>query len=152
MIIQNKNTYVFTENFTDLFLSTGLGKTKFAGIVGLKHSQIEKYLQGTIPVTSSVVKICDYFNCSIDFITGLSNTFSYPNLNKGFCPNNFYPEYERLLKLNHTNHFKLSKNNIVTETSLSLWKKGYLPKFDVLIAIAYELDGSIDRMLGRIKL
>ena len=150
MIIENKNKCIFTENFTDLFLSTGLGKTKFANSVGLKHSQIEKYLQGTIPVTNSVVKICDYFNCSIDYITGLSNTFSYPNLNKGFCPNKFYPEYERLLKLNNTNHYRLAKNNIVTETSSSLWKKGCLPKFDVLISIAYELDGSIDKMLGRI--
>ena len=150
MLINTEKTIIFTENFTDLFLSTGLGKTKFANEVGLKHSQIEKYLQGTIPVTNSVVKICDYFNCSIDYITGLSNTFSYPNLNKGFCPSKFYPEYERLLKINHTNHFKLSKNNIVTETSLSLWKKGCLPKFDVLISIAYELDGSIDKMLGRI--
>ena len=150
MINEIENIYIFTENFTDLFISTGLGKTKFANQVGLKHSQIEHYLNGTIPTTNSVVKICDYFNCSIDYIVGLSNMFCYPNLTKGFSRNSFYPEYSNLSKANHTNHFKLAKNNLVTESSLSLWKQGGLPKFEVLIAIAYELSGSIDRMLGRI--
>ena len=150
MLNITKRFVTFTENFTDLFIKTGASKTEFANNVGLKHSQIEPYLNGTIPITSNVVKICDYFNCSIDFITGLSNDFNNPNLKKGFNQSCFYPEYERLLKLNHTNHFQLSKLNIVTETSLSLWKKGSLPKFEVLIAIAYELGGSIDKMLGRI--
>jgi len=144
MLNITKRFVTFTENFTDLFIKTGASKTEFANNVGLN------YLNGTIPITSNVVKICDYFNCSIDFITGLSNDFNYPNLKKGFNQSCFYPEYERLLKLNHTNHFQLSKLNIVTETSLSLWKKGSLPKFEVLIAIAYELGGSIDKMLGRI--
>ncbi len=104
-----------------------------------------------MPTIKSVVKICDYFNCSIDYMVGLNNNFKYENMKQSYTSNSFYPEYQRLLKINHTNHFRLSKNNLVTETSLSSWKRGCLPKFEVLINIAYELGGSIDKMLGRIE-
>lgn len=150
MNIITNNIEIFTENFIDLFTKTNLNKTNFANKVGIKHSQIEHYLQGTIPTIKSVVKICDFFGCSIDYMFGLNNNFKHENLKEGFNSNCFYLEYERLLKLNHTNHFRLSKDKIVTETSLSLWEKGSLPKFEVLVAIAYELSGSIDKMLGRI--
>lgn len=150
MINLSEKTKIFTENFVDLFNSTNLSKTKFANQVGLKHSQIQHYLQGLIPVTDSVVKICDYFDCSIDYLCGLTENTTYPNMKKGFDKTSFSTEYQRLLKMNNTSHFYLAKQNIVTQTSLSLWKKGGLPKFEVLIAIAYELGGSIDKLLGRI--
>ena len=150
MLQQQDYINIFTENFIDLFNSTNLNKTAFANKVGLKHSQIERYLQGLIPSTNSVVKICDYFNCSIDYIVGLNPNYQYSTSTKGFNANSFYPEYANLLKLSNTTHFQLSKKGIVTETSLSLWKKGGLPKFEVSIAIAFELSGSIDKMLGRI--
>ncbi len=81
---------------------------------------------------------------------GLSDNFSYPNIQKGFKKECFFPEYQRLLKANNKTHYLLSKEKIVTATKQSLWKKGGLPKFEVIIAIAYELGGSIDKMLGRI--
>lgn len=150
MLILSDKISKFKENFCDLYLSTNLTKTKFAKTVGLKHSQIEKYMHGTIPLISSVVKICDYFNVSIDYIVGLSIDKRYPNMKQGFNPSCFYPEYSRLLNKSSTTHFALAQRCIVTETSLSSWKRGRLPSFEVLVAIAYELGGSIDRMLGRI--
>ncbi len=36
------------------------------------------------------------------------------------------------------------KNKIVTATKLSLWKQGRLPQFEVMVAIAYELGGSMN--------
>lgn len=150
MIKLNKNISVFTENFTDLFVSTGLTKHKFAEYIGIDHCLIADYLNGTIPLLKNVVKICDYFNCSVDFIVGLNTEFTYSNMQKGYKKEYFYTEYQKLLKNNNTTHYFLAKNKIVTATKLSLWKQGRLPKFEVLVAIAYELGGSIDKMLGRI--
>ncbi len=99
MNILTENTTIFTENFTDLFIKTNFNKTKFANEVGIKHSQIEHYLQGTIPTIKSVVKICDYFNCSIDYMVGLNNNFKYENMKQSYTSNSFYPEYQRLLKI-----------------------------------------------------
>lgn len=150
MINSTKFKDIYTDNFTDLFLSTNLSKYQFAKEVDIDHYQITCYLQGTIPITKSAVKICDYFNCSIDYMVGLTDSISYPNMKKGFDAKYFFPEYQRLLKLNGKTHYTLSKENIVTSSKLSIWKKGGLPKFEVIIAIAYELGGSIDKMLGRI--
>lgn len=150
MIALSKNLNVFTENFTDLFVRTGLTKHKFAELIGIDHCLIADYLNGTIPLLRNVIKICDYFNCSVDFIVGWTTDFSYTNLQKGYKKDCFFNEYQKLLKDNNTTHYFLAKNKIVTATKLSLWKQGRLPQFEVMVAIAYELGGSIDKMLGRI--
>ena len=140
----------FKEIFTDLFLGTELNKTKFANQLGIGHSTIQKYLNGVIPSPKTIAKICDYFNCSMDYIVGLTNDFNYKNSKDGIDSKCFIPEYQRLLTINSTNHFTLSKKGLVNESSLSWWKKGGLPKFEVIFNIAYELGGSIDKLLGRI--
>ena len=140
----------FTEIFTDLFLGTELNKTKFANQLGIGHSTIQKYMDGVIPSPKTVALICDYFNCSMDYITGLSDEFNYKNSKGGIDSKCFIPEYQRLLTINSTNHFTLSKKGLVNESSLSWWKKGHLPQFEVIFNIAYELGGSIDKLLGRI--
>lgn len=140
----------FTGIFTDLFEETELTKTKFANQLQIGHQKIQHYLDGEIPSPKTIAKICDYFGCSIDYITGLSNEFNYKNCKTGYDKNCFMAEYQNLLKLNSTNHFTLSKKGIVNESSLGYWKKGHLPQFEVIYMIAAELGGSIDKMLGRI--
>ncbi len=140
----------FTEIFTDLFLETSLNKTTFANQLGIGHSTIQKYMDGVIPSPKTVALICDYFNCSMDYITGLSDEFNYKNSKGGLDKQCFITEYQKLLEINKTNHYTLSKSYSVNESSLSWWKKGGLPKFEVIFNIAYELGGSIDKLLGRI--
>lgn len=140
----------FTEIFIELCEERNLNQTDLANEIGINQSQISRYKKGIIPNIKNIVKICDYFNCSIDYIIGLNNNKTYKNLNKGYSNKNFYKEYQKLLNLNKINHYQLSKRNIVCETSLRLWKKGTLPEFEVICNIAYELGGSVDKMLGRI--
>ena len=140
----------FTEIFTDLFENKNLSKSEFARQVSIDHSQVTDYLNGSIPSTYTALKLCTYFQCSMDYLTGLSEKKIYPNLVQNIDSKKFMPEYERLLKENKTNHFQLSKLGVVCESSLAYWKSGHLPQFEVLINIAYELGGSIDRLLGRI--
>ncbi len=97
-----------------------------------------------------MAKICDYFKCSMDYITGLTEEFSYSNMKSGYNISSFMPEYQKLLTRNAMNHYILSKKGLVNESSLSWWKKGHLPQFEVIYNIAYELGGSIDKLLGRI--
>ena len=136
----------FTEIFVDL--CDDKNQIKLANEIGINQSQISRYLKGTIPNTKSIVKICDYFNCSIDYIVGL-NDKTYKVLKNGYDNKVFYERYQKALKDNNTNHYKLSKQGIVCETSLRLWKKGMLPQFDVLFNIAITLCTSIDYLLGR---
>ena len=147
-MINNNNK--FTEIFTDLLSETQLSNFQFSKLIGVDHKRIKAYLLGSIPTTETLAKICDYFKCSMDYITGLTNEFSYTNMKSGYFISCFMPEYKKLLTYNKTNHFALSKKGLVNESSLSWWKKGHLPQFEVIFNIAYELGGSIDKLLGRI--
>ena len=137
----------FTEIFIDL--CEDKNQIELSSEIGLNQSQISRYLKGIIPNTKSIVKICDYFNCSVDYIVGL-NDKTYKSLKSGYNSNVFYERYQKALKDNNTSHYKLSKQGIVCETSLRLWKKGMLPQFDVLFNIAISLGISIDYLIGRI--
>lgn len=141
----------FTENLISLFEESGLNQKELSKNIGINQSQISRYLKGILPDVKTIVKICDFFGCSIDFITGLSDNFNYKASTKGFDNLSFYPYYAELLKQNKLTHYQLAKKGVVCETSLRLWKRGTLPNFDVLINIAFELGGSIDKLLGRIK-
>ena len=141
----------FSEILNDLILDNELTKTQFAKKINVAPSKITGYLNGQIPAPKTVAKICDYFMCSMDFITGLSNEFCYPNIKNGYYPNCFMPEYQKLLTINNTIHYRLAQKGIVNMTCLTRWKNGRLPQFEVLFNIAYELGGSIDKMLGRIN-
>lgn len=140
----------FTEIFSDLFQKENLTANMLANRIGISHTQIQNYLSGSVPTTPTMVKICKYFDCSMDYITGLAENKKYENLKHIYNAKCFYPEYEKLLKANNTSHYSLSTKKIVCQSSLSEWKKGHLPQFEIIIEIAYELGGSIDKMLGRI--
>ena len=137
----------FTENFIELCEYDN--QKELADAIGINQSQISRYFQGIIPTTKSVVKICDYFNCSIDYIVGLNDDKLYKSLKKGFNAKLFYPRYEIALNTNKLTHYQLAKKGLVCETSLRLWKKGMLPQFETLYNIATCLNTSIDYLIGR---
>lgn len=140
----------FTEIFNDLLIDSELTKTQFAKKINVSPSKINGYQNGLIPAPKTVAKICDYFGCSMDYITGLSNEISYPNMKNGYYPECFMVEYQKLLDINNTKHYRLSQKGIVNMTCLIRWKNGRLPMFEVIYNIANELGGSIDKLLGRI--
>ena len=140
----------FTENLIELCESKNLSQSELATKIGINQSQVSRYLKGVLPDLKTVVKICDFFECSIDYIVGLNEMQTYKNMKKGFNSQDFYNKYEKLLNQNNTTHYQLAKKHLVCETSLRLWKKGTLPKLEALYNIANELSSSIDELLGRI--
>ena len=138
----------FTENFIELCEQSNLNQKQIAKEIGINQSQISRYLKGILPDIKTVVKIADYFNHSIDYMIGLIDNEEKPS-KKGYNPSMFYKNYQYLLNKNNTTHYQLAKNKIVCETSLRLWKKDTLPKFEVICNIAYYLGGSVDELLGR---
>ena len=137
----------FTEIFIDL--CENKSQLELSKEMGINQSQISRYFNGVIPNTKSIVKICDYFKCSIDYIVGLNDNKSYKASKSRYDNNLFYERYQNALHKNTTTHYQLAKKGIVCETSLRLWKTGMLPQFEVLFNIAISLNVSIDYLLGR---
>ena len=49
----------------------GISQNKIAKEIGISSSQLTKYIDGDIEIgLNSLVKIADYFNCSLDYLIG----------------------------------------------------------------------------------
>ena len=106
--MQNK----FTEIFTDLFNETELSKSKFAKIIDVDHKRITSYLSGGLPTPLTAIKICNFFKCSIDYLVGLTEEYNYASIKNSYDFSCFFTEYQKLLNINKTNHYSLSKKEI----------------------------------------
>ena len=61
----------------------------------------------------------------------------------------FLAGYKKLLVENNVSHFKFMKTIGYDESIIRHWKSGSVPRLDIIYAIAKNLGGSIDGLLGR---
>ena len=107
----------FDERLNQLFkmekLSTVTAKTK----IGISKTQLGRYLSGHYePSLKNILILSKYFNCSIDYLIGLSDNkcFYYDNL-PDF--NLFLKRYQELLESNNTTHYQISKELKIKDIS-----------------------------------
>ena len=88
--------------------------------------------------------MANYFNCSLDFLFGLSNINDFSNRNN----RSFYKNLNNLIKTSRVSIAKTMKNLKMSEYSYYRWKKGLLPKTNKLLDIIKYFDTSLDFILG----
>ena len=136
----------FCEVLKDLVIESNLSLRTIAIESGIAHSQLSRYLKSTIPTVEISIKLAKYFDCTLDYLFGLS-------YNKGkFCNHydisKFLDRYLNILNQNGITHWKFSQLNNLSESNIRKWKNGKIPKMETLITIAQKLDTSIDYLLG----
>ena len=93
------------------------------------------------------MKIAKYFNCSLDYLYGLSDNKKNENSND-------LPFYDTL---NHLiNESKLSLRQVFKDMKVSIanyfrWRDGVIPKTSVLIDIAKYFNVGLDYLVGNKK-
>lgn len=141
---------VFAENLKELVIESSLSLRKLAKESGVTATQYSRYLKGSIPTVDITVKIAKYFDCSLDYLFGISNqrkdtrftTYNY-DISK------FVANYEKLLCENNITHYKLMKSSGFDESIIRHWKAGSVPRLDIVYFIAKSLNGSMDALIGR---
>lgn len=141
---------VFVENLKDLICESGKSLRKLAQESGVSAMQYSRYLKGSIPTIEIIIKIASYFDCSLDYLFGLSedrknikyDTFKYETTK-------FLEKYRKLLKDNNTTHYKFIKNSGFDESIIRHWENGSIPRLDIIYYIAKNLNSSIDYLVGR---
>jgi len=137
-------------NLKELCIEFGINLKRLAKEIGISDSLLYKYASSTtIPTVKNAIKIANYFNCSLNYLFGLSELDNQPNINNSFNTTTFYNQYDKLLKENNTSHYALCKNLNLTSSSLTHWKNGEIPYIDTLIKLATFFDVSIDYLIGR---
>lgn len=140
----------FIDNLKDLIDETGLSLRQLAKKSGVSAMQYSRYLNWSIPTIDTTLKIAKYFNCSLDYLFGLSedkNNKRYKTYDYNFSC--FLDNYRKLLDENKISHYKFMKNSNYDESIIRHWKAGSIPRLDIIYYIAKNLGGSIDELIGR---
>lgn len=114
----------------------------------LARTKVYDWLKGReTPNFSNIIKLANYFNCSIDYLVGRSEDNSEMKFHA--CP----PFSERLhsvMKEQKVTQYKMIKEGIVSGGHFNSWfKKGSQPSLDSLIRLADYFNVSIDYLIGR---
>lgn len=140
----------FQERFIDLSDDLDLkGKSKKAKIIGISNTTYSNaYNYGIIPKTSSLIRIADYFNISIEYLIANTND---EHFEKSLQPVPFKVRLAELQKEKGISTvYELSQRIHIHRNNIAQWNKlGCIPLIDDLIIIADFFKVSIDYLLGR---
>ena len=138
----------FVENLKDLMFDNNLTQKDLADNTGIDRASISRYLKGNcIPNLKAVVKLSEYFNCSVDFLIGKSTENNH--IKFLLCP----PFSERLkLYLDKYDGTALNLCKVVglPDSRFYGWLAGTnFPRIDSVEKLADYFKVSIDQFLGR---
>ncbi|MCC8483059.1 MAG: helix-turn-helix transcriptional regulator [Rickettsia endosymbiont of Labidopullus appendiculatus] len=132
---------------------------------GIPYNTITSILNGLSSSTQmyNILKIANYFNCSIDEVVGRSQYISLPNTeNPEFCkiiPSDIISNIKKFLidkaKKQNLNLYKLSMDIGFGNNSLNSFVNGKRKQETldsrIAVALADYFQVSVDEMIGRIK-
>ncbi len=137
-----------SETLSDLISDSGLNLKETAAKIGISASCLTYYSNDERePTVETILKIADYYNCSVDFLLGRET--EKQNLIFKPCP----PFSEQLAFLKK--HFKCSSYRFYNGTKISKtayysWLRGeHKPTLKNIIDLADEFDCRVDFILGR---
>lgn len=66
-------TPTFPERFIDLMQASGQTNTKIFNSLGMNRHALYDWKKGSVPLSTSLISIANYFDCSIDYLIGIEN-------------------------------------------------------------------------------
>ena len=142
----------FSKRLHDLITEKGTTHKELSEILKINLHDIIRWDSGKndyLPSIKKLVAFADYFQCSVDYLLGLTDLDSYipsPVKEPKIAGNLRKIVYERNLTF-----ISLSEKTGIKNTTLFYnWNSGKsLPQIENLIKVAAALDCSVDFLLGR---
>ena len=140
----------FSESLAELMSENGFTSQSLADGLAIERSTISRYLRDEkMPSFENLVALAQKFNCSTDYLLGLTDNKYTQNFLP--CP----PVSTRLgelLDYFEISQYKLEKDTEIAHSVFGYWKTGKtLPSANNLIKIAKALNCTVDFVLGRTK-
>lgn len=137
---------IFLNNLKELLELRGMSMREFSNAVKINRRTIYRWFETRSPKPASLIKIADYFNCSIDYLLGRSDNINFfPSIKR----TNFLSRYKILRDKSGFNDYKISSLCQMSSGTISNWKEDTLPEFEVLIKLCEIFDCSVDYLVGR---
>mgnify|MGYP000897822203 FL=1 len=137
----------FSERLKELMADNGLNTLSLEKATGCTNSNISKWLHcKKAPTLNSLIILSDFFECSLDYLTGRSDDMS-----RGTITNvsTFKDRLTALIQSSGKTVFRISKEIPIPNSQLYKFLKGQTPTLLTLYRIAEYFDCSIDYLAGR---
>ena len=137
----------FQKRINELTNETEIKKVDLAKAGKFDYRSLSNALvYGIIPTTSTLIKMANYFNVSMDYLLGRTEKNDYIESSN----ETFQIRFENLCKEKGISHYKVSQDCFFDKSNISHWlSKGYLPTLEILDMITKYFNVSIDYILGR---
>lgn len=138
-----------SESLKELMEEAEINAPALADATGIDSSTILTFLRGDgLPYVDTLVTLADYFECSTDYLLGLTDKFSEEEFKKR-PP--FSEQLTFLLKHFNVTKYRMEKATGLAEKTVNRWHNGKTqPTVESLIRLAKYFDCSVDFILGRI--
>ncbi len=138
----------FQKRFNSILEESDYSRSEIAKLIPLSQSTLSNALTyGIIPSTKTLVKIADFFDISISFLLGKTDTEDFY---KSSSPASFLSRFENLCSEKEVTHYKVAADCLFDKSNISRWiSKGFLPELEILELLCDYFNVSIDYLLGR---
>ena len=135
----------FQERLKELLEDYNLSRLALANKLSISSTTINGYFnKNYYPTIEIALNIAKFFNCSLDYLFGLTDSLSPLSLKTS----NFVNRFNFLIKLKNNSIAKTMKELSLSEYNYYRWKKGQLPKTNKLLDIVKYFNTSLDFILG----
>ena len=132
---------------SELLVERNISNKTFAQAIGVNVSTVGRWKRNAKYMRlSQILKIADYFNCSLDFLVGRSEKDIDFQPKK--CPP-FYEHFRSLLEEKGISRNKINQETRIKSSHFVDWKNGADPHIFSLIELADYLDITLDVLVGR---
>lgn len=138
----------FVDALTDIMQMKNISVKQLIEESGVPKSNIFAYIgKYYLPTTPNVIKLADYFNCSIDYLAGLIDKPAYV---KGMKQESTFNKITEISKKYYKTNKEFLNDLNISKSAYYKWKnKNVLPSFETLVNLAIKFDVSIDYLLCR---
>lgn len=138
----------FSKRLKELMDEAEIKSPALGANIGLEPSAITKFLRAErLPSAATLVKLADYFNCTTDYLLGLSDVLDDRKFKQRppFCK-----QIDVLIAFSHKTQYRFGIEAELSDETFRRWRKGKNEaSVETLVKIAKYLKCSVDFVLGR---
>ena len=140
----------FAENLNDLMFDAKITAEQLSAAIGAGLTTVNRWKRDASKIRlSHLLKLADFFACSLDFLTGRSDTeLDYTPLQ---CPP-FFEQLRLVMEKYQVTRYRIVKDTKIYDSYFTNWKNGADPHILTLIDLANYFNCSVDSLVGRDKL
>ena len=136
----------FGEVLSCLIFDTKISYQKLADDLGVALQTIYRWKGNKKDIgLSHLVALCEYFNCSLEFLIGRTEQTAKPN---NFAIENFGSRVRSIMKDKKITTYQMRKETPYGSRYFERWDNGADPQLSTLIELANYFDCSLDELVG----